>query len=386
MSDFFMDTYKRTGLVLKEGKGARVTDSSGRTYVDFTAGIGVNSLGHGNTALVDAVSAQAARLIHISNYYQSEPALKAARLVCAAAGMDRVFFCNSGAEAVEGAIKIARKRGNSLPRPRSGIVTLLSSFHGRTITDLAATGQEKLHRHFGPFTAGFRHVAANKLVALDAALDDSVCAFVYEPIQGEGGVLPLDYDYLRGAARLCRDRGILLIADEVQSGVGRTGSFLASSLAGVEPDVVALAKGLAGGLPIGAVLARGEAAGVLGPGDHGSTFGGNPLSTAAACVVLDILAEPGFLAGVAATGKAMMETIRSWKSPIVKEVRGAGLMMGLVMRIPPDEVKHAALDRGLLVLTAGEDVVRLLPPLVISQEEIDEGLEILKASLESLEK
>lgn len=384
MSDFFMDTYRRTGLVLTEGRGARLTAADGRAFVDFTAGIGVSSLGHGHPGLVAAIAGQAAKLIHVSNYYQSEPALEAARLVCEASGMDRVFLCNSGAEALEGAIKIARKRGNSLPRPRSTIVTLLSSFHGRTITDLAATGQEKLHRHFGPFPAGFRHVAPNNLAALDAALDDSVCAFLYEPIQGEGGVLPLDHDYLKGAAQLCRERGILLIADEVQAGLGRTGSFLASSLSGIRPDVVALAKGLAGGLPIGAVLARGEAATVLGPGDHGSTFGGNPLSAAAACVVLKTLAEPGFLAGLSATGEAMMEAIRSWKSPIVKEVRGAGLMMGLVMRIPPDVVKHAALDRGLLVLTAGEDVVRLLPPLVISQDEVAEGLAILRASLESL--
>lgn len=384
MSDFFMDTYRRTGLVLREGHGATVTSAEGRDYIDFTAGIGVNSLGHGHPGLVAAIAEQAGRLIHVSNYYQSEPALEAARLVCAAAGMDRVFLCNSGAEALEGAIKIARKRGNALPRPRSGIVTLLSSFHGRTITDLAATGQEKLHRHFGPFPAGFRHVAPNNLAALDAALDDTICAFIYEPIQGEGGVLPLDHDYLRGAARLCRERGILLVADEVQSGVGRTGSFLASSLAGVGPDVVALAKGLAGGLPIGAVLARGEAASVLGPGDHGSTFGGNPLAAAAACFVLTTLAGPGFLREVAAKGEAMMERIRGWESPIVKDVRGAGLMMGLVTKIPPDEVKHAALDRGLLVLTAGEDVVRLLPPLVITEGEIGEGLGLLRASLESL--
>lgn len=384
MSDFFMDTYRRTGLVLREGRGARVTSVEGRTYLDFTAGIGVNSLGHGHPGLAAAIAEQSGRLIHVSNYYQSEPALEAARLVCAASGMDRVFFCNSGAEALEGAIKIARKRGNGLPRPRSGIVTLLSSFHGRTITDLAATGQERLHRDFGPFTPGFRHVAPNNLAALDAALDDSVCAFIYEAIQGEGGLLPLDRDYLRGAARLCRERGILLIADEVQSGAGRTGSFLASSLAGVEPDVAALAKGLAGGLPIGAVLARGEAAAVLGPGDHGSTFGGNPLCAAAACVVLRVLAEPGFLDAVAAKGEAMMAAIRSWDSPIVREVRGAGLMIGIVARIPPDKVKREALERGLLVLTAGEDVVRLLPPLVITGEEIKEGLALLGASLDSL--
>jgi acetylornithine/N-succinyldiaminopimelate aminotransferase len=384
MSDYFMDTYKRTGLVLAAGKGARVSSEDGREFIDFTAGIGVNSLGHGHPALVAAIAAQAGKLIHVSNYYQSGPALQAARLVCEASGMDRVFFCNSGAEALEGSIKIARKRGNAMNPPRSVIVTLLGSFHGRTITTLAATGQDKLHKDFGPFTAGFRHVPAGELSALDAALKNDVCGFLYEPIQGEGGVVPVDANYLRAAQALCRARGILLMADEVQAGVGRTGRFLASSWAGVQPDVVALAKGLAGGMPIGAVLARGEAAAVLGPGDHGSTFGGNPLSTAAAVVVLGTLAGPGFLESVAAKGERMMKAIRAWQVPIVKEVRGRGLMIGVAVSVPPDDVKHAALDAGLLVLTAGEDVVRLLPPLVITDEEIDKGLERLRGALLSL--
>jgi acetylornithine/N-succinyldiaminopimelate aminotransferase len=382
MKDFTMDTYNRTGLVLAEGKGARVRSTDGREFVDFTAGIGVSSLGHGNEALVSAIASQAARLIHVSNYYQSEPALEAAAALCASSGMDRVFFCNSGCEALEGAIKIARKRGNSMNPARNVIVTLESSFHGRTITDLAATGQEKLHRDFGPFTPGFRYVAAGDKAALDAALGGDVCAFLFEPIQGEGGVYPLDPGYLRYAADLCKERGILLMADEVQCGVGRSGSFLASALAGIRPDVVALAKGLAGGVPIGAVLGRGEAATVLGRGDHGSTFGGGPLATAAACVVLKTLDEPGFLEGVAQKGERIMGEIRSWKHPLVKEVRGRGLMIGVVLTVPPDEVKHAAIDQGLLVLTAGEDVLRLLPPLVISDADIDAGLGRLKASLD----
>jgi acetylornithine/N-succinyldiaminopimelate aminotransferase len=386
MKDFTMDTYNRTGLVLVEGKGARVRSADGREFVDFTAGIGVSSLGHGNPALVSAIAAQAARLIHVSNYYQSEPALEAAAELCAISGMDRVFFCNSGCEALEGAIKIARKRGNSMSPARNVIVTLEFSFHGRTITDLAATGQEKLHRDFGPFTPGFRYVAAGDKASLAAALGPDVCAFLFEPIQGEGGVYPLDSGYLRYAAELCKERGILLMADEVQCGVGRSGSFLASTLAGVQPDVVALAKGLAGGVPIGAVLGRGEAATVLGRGDHGSTFGGGPLATAAACVVLKTLAEPGFLEGVARKGERIMEAIRDWKHPLVKEVRGRGLMIGAVLTVPPDEVKHAAIDQGLLVLTAGEDVLRLLPALVISDADIDEGLARLKASLDQADR
>jgi acetylornithine/N-succinyldiaminopimelate aminotransferase len=381
MNDRFMDTYKRTGLVFIEGRGARLVADDGRSYLDFTAGVGVNSLGHGHPALAAALAAQAGRLIHVSNYYQTREAVAAAEVLCRMAGMDRVFFCNSGAEALEGAIKIARKRGNAMSPERNVIVTLEGSFHGRTITDLSATGQDKLHRHFGPFTPGFRHVAPRGLAALNSALTGEVCGFLYEPIQGEGGVLPLEADYLRGAARLCRERGILLMADEVQSGVGRTGAFLASSWAGIEPDVVSLAKGLAGGVPVGAVLARGEAATVLGRGDHGSTFGGNPLAMAAAGVVLATLAEPGFLAEVARKGEAVMEAIRGWKSPVVREVRGRGLMIGAVVAVPPDEVKEAALERGLLVLTAGEDVVRLLPPLVITDEELGEGLEKLRETL-----
>lgn len=394
MKDYTMDTYKRTGLVLTEGKGARVKSSDGREFVDFTAGIGVSSLGHGHEALVAAIAAQAARLIHVSNYYQSEPALATAEALCGMAGMDGVFFCNSGAEALEGAIKIARKRGNSMSPARTAIVTLERSFHGRTITDLAATGQEKLHRDsdFGPYTPGFRYVPAGDRAALasalgfgDGACGDGACAFLFEPIQGEGGVNPIDPDYLRYAAELCRERGALFIADEVQCGVGRTGAFLASSWAGLEPDVVCLAKGLAGGIPIGAVLARGEAATVLKQGDHGSTFGGGPLATAAAGVVLATLAAPGFLDQVAAKGERIMEAIRSWKHPLVGEVRGRGLMIGAVLSAPPDEVKHAAIDQGLLVLTAGEDVLRLLPPLVISDADIEEGLRRLKASLDQVE-
>jgi acetylornithine/N-succinyldiaminopimelate aminotransferase len=387
MTDYTMDTYKRTGLTLTEGSGARVRSNDGREFIDFTSGIGVSSLGHGNEALAAAIASQAARLIHVSNYYQTEPALKAACALCRSAGMERVFLCNSGAEAIEGAIKIARKYGNAKSPARSTIVTLLNSFHGRTITDLAATGQEKLHRpgDFGPYTPGFRHVRAGDKAALEAALTSDVAAFLFEPIQGEGGVYPLDGEYLRYAESLCKKRDILLMSDEIQCGVGRTGSFLASSLSGIEPDVVTLAKGLAGGVPIGAVLARGEAATVLGKGDHGTTFGGGPLATAAACVVLETLAKPGFLASVAEKGEHIMEAIRSWNHPLVKEVRGRGLMIGAVLAVPPDEAKHAAIDQGLLVLTAGEDVLRLLPPLVITDAEIEEGLKRLRASLDQVQ-
>ena len=382
MSDSFMDTYKRTGLVLVRGSGSTLEGDDGREYLDFTSGIGVNSLGHAHPALAAAIAAQASRLIHVSNYYQSREALALADELCARAGMDAVFLCNSGAEANEGAIKIARKHGASKSPARTTIVTLRGSFHGRTIATLAATGQDRFHEQFGPFPAGFAHVEPEDGAALDAALGPDCCALILEPIQGESGVLPLSVDYLRLAARLCAERGILLVADEVQCGAGRTGKFLASAWAGVRPDVVTLAKGLAAGVPIGAVLARGEAARVLGRGDHGSTFGGNPLAAAAASVVLGELSAPGFLDEVARKGERILAEVASWRHPLVKEARGRGLMIGISVTCLPDRVKELCIARGLLVLTAGADVVRLLPPLVIADGEIDRGLALLKGALD----
>jgi acetylornithine/N-succinyldiaminopimelate aminotransferase len=384
MNDFFMDTYKRTGLVFVRGSGARLWDTQGKEYVDFTAGIGVNSLGHAHPALVAAITAQAGRLIHISNYYQSREALALAEKLCTATGFDRVFLCNSGAEANEGAIKIARKWGASKSPARTTIVTLEGSFHGRTIATLAATGQPKLRVNFGPFPAGFAYVKANDKAALAKALGGDVCALMLEAIQGEGGVIPLDESYVREAARLCAERDILFIADEVQCGMGRTGALLTSAKMGVKADVAVLAKGLGGGVPIGAVLARGGAAEVLGRGDHGSTFGGNPLASAAALAVLDAMAAPGFLASVAAKGERLMGAVRAWKHPIVKEVRGKGLMIGIAVNVKPDRIKELCIERGLLVLTAGEDAVRLLPPLVITETDIERGLVLLREAFDAV--
>jgi len=379
----FMDTYKRTGLVFVRGSGCVLEAEDGKKYLDFASGIGVNSLGHAHPRLVAAIAEQASRLIHVSNYYQSREALALSEELCSAAGMDSLFLCNSGAEANEGAIKIARKWGAARSPSKTTIVTLRGSFHGRTIATLAATGQDKFHEQFGPYPAGFVYVEAEDAAALDSALGSDVCGLLLEPIQGESGVIPLSDSYLRLAARLCAERGILLMTDEVQCGVGRTGSFLASSRAGVRPDVVTLAKGLAGGLPIGAVLARGEAATTLVRGDHGSTFGGNPLSAAAARVVLGELASPGFLDAVARKGQRIHSAIAAWMQPLVKEVRGAGLMIGLQVSCPPDRIKELCIEGGLLVLTAGADVVRLLPPLVIGEADIDNGLRILRGALET---
>lgn len=381
-----MNTYKRTGLVIDHGKGATLYADDGTEYVDFTAGIGVNSLGHAHPALVAAIAEQAAKVIHVSNYFLTDVSIQVAERLCSMAGFDKVFFCNSGAEANEGLIKIARKNGSSKNPDKNLIVTLNGSFHGRTVTTVTATGQDKFHKFFGPFTPGFIYVDANDLAALDAALTDKVCAFIFEPIQGEGGVNPLDQGYLKAAEKLCKERDILFVADEVQTGIGRSGAFLACMKMGVEPDMVSLAKGLAGGVPIGAVLARGPCAEVLQPGDHGTTFGGNPLAAAAASVVLAELAKPGFMAEVERKGEKIRATVRAWENPLVKEVRGMGLMIGFGLTLPPGDVVTACRAKKLLVLTAGDDTLRLLPPLVITDAEIERGLAILKSVLDEMAK
>ncbi len=384
MNDKFMNTYKRTGLILERGKGATLWDKSGTKYVDFTAGIGVNSLGHGHSALIKAIAEQSAKLIHVSNYFMTDISMLLTEELCRITGFETGFFCNSGAEANEGLVKIARKYGSDRDPEKNKVVTLKGSFHGRTITMVTATGQDKFHKFFGPFTPGFEYVQPNDIQALDKALDEKTCAFLFEPIQGEGGVVPLDAKYLQQAQKLCKERDILFAADEVQTGVGRTGAFLACEKLGVDPDMVALAKGLAGGVPIGAILAKGACAQTLQPGDHGTTFGGNPLAAAAARVVLGELQSPGFLAQVERKGNKIQASVRSWNLPIVKQVRGMGLMIGIAVSNPPGDVVKACRERGLLVLTAGEDTVRLLPPLVISDGEIDTGLAALKAAMESL--
>jgi acetylornithine/N-succinyldiaminopimelate aminotransferase len=384
MSDKFLNTYKRTGLVLDHGIGATLYTTDGKRYIDFTSGIGVNSLGHGHAELVGAIAGQSAKLIHISNYFLSEPSIALAEELTAVSGFDKVFFCNSGAEANEGLIKIARKYGSSKHPDKTGIVTLKGSFHGRTVTTVTATGQDKFHKDFGPFTPGFSYVEPNDLAALDAALVKTTCAFLFEPIQGEGGVRPLDKAYLAAAAEMCAQRDILFIADEVQSGIGRTGAFLACELLGVKPDMTGVAKGLAGGVPIGAILTGPKCSEVLQPGDHGTTFGGNPLAAAAARVVLAQLAKPGFLAEVTKKGQRIAQEVLSWNNPLVKDVRGLGLMRGIGVTIPPGDVVTACRDEGLLVLTAGEDTVRLLPPLVISDEELEAGLKKMKTVFDAL--
>ena len=389
MHDVFMNTYHRLPLVFTEGSGAQLTDNQGHTYVDFTSGIAVNCLGHKHPALVKAISDQAARLIHTSNYYLSNTSIAfAEELVgaCKTVGMERVFFCNSGAEANEGAIKIARKYAQSrYGNGRHRIVTLTGSFHGRTLTTLSATGQDRFHPDsFAPYTEGFIFVEPHDLRAMDKALDGTVAAVLMEPVQGESGIRPLEIHYVQEVARLCKERDVLLMFDEVQSGVGRTGTFLASEIYKVQVDVVTLAKGLSGGVPVGAVLAGVKTAGTLGVGDHGSTFGGNPLAAAAGLAVLSVVNQPAMLGEISRKGNLIMDTLRSWQHPAIREVRGRGLMIGIDITGDAWPVLESGLERGLLLLSAGQKTLRLLPPYVITDEEMDKGLRILKSLLDAV--
>ena len=387
-----MNTFNRLPVTFAKGEGSWLTDVNGKKYLDFGAGIAVSCLGHAYPPLVKAIGEQAGKILHTCNYYQSDTATAFAEklvAVCAGAGMKNVFLANSGAEANEGACKIARKYSLAkYGKGRHTIVTLRGSFHGRTITTLSATGQDVFHKDFGPFTEGFVYIPANDIEALDNALDPNTTAgFMLEAIQGESGIKPQSAEYIAAAAKLCAERDILLIFDEIQTGVGRTGTFLACEGYGIKPDVVTLAKGLAGGIPIGAVMAGEKTAGVLQVGDHGSTFGGNPIAAAAGLVVLDTVANPAFLSEIVRKGEKFLNTIAAWNHPKVTGLRGKGLMMGADLTIEAWPLLEAGIARalsgepGLLFLTAGKQTLRFLPPYIISDGEIEQGLDTLKSLL-----
>lgn len=377
-SEYIAHTYGRLSLVPESGKGSTLIDKDGKKYIDFTSGIGVNSLGIAPKEWADTVSAQLLKIQHISNYYYSEPTAKLAKTLVTESGMKYAIFQNCGAEANEAAIKVARKYSfDKYGSGRSNIITLVNSFHGRTITTLAATGQDVFHNYFFPFTEGFKYVPANDIEALNAALDGSVCAIMCEAVQGEGGVNILDADYVSALAKTCEEKDILLIFDEVQTGIGRTGKLFAHTHFDCNPDVVTLAKGLGAGLPIGCCLIGEKCADVLHPGDHGTTFGGNPAVCAGANVVLDTVLSDGFLDSVNEKGEYIKNKILSFGLDCVKEVRGKGLMIGVQVTVSHKETVKKALEKGLMLLTAGKDVIRMLPPLNISYAEIDEGLAIL---------
>ncbi|MDR1797971.1 MAG: acetylornithine/succinylornithine family transaminase [Clostridiales Family XIII bacterium] len=379
-------TYARYDVALVRGKGARARDPEGREYIDFTSGIGVNALGFCDPAWVEAVQRQAAALQHTSNLYYTEPCARAAEKLMALTGMENMFFANSGAEANEGAIKCARKysfekygQGEEGGGGRYRIVTLEGSFHGRTIATITATGQENYHRYFTPFLQGFDYAQTNNTASLLETVTDQTCAIMVEFVQGEGGVIELDRAFVSEIERLCAERDILLIADEVQAGVGRTGRFCSYEYYGVKPDIVTLAKGLGGGLPIGGVLFSEKTKDVLRAGDHGSTFGGGPVVCAGMEAVLDRFADGSFLKEITDKGAYMREKLAAMDG--VAGVSGLGLMLGAdIGGRDASAVVKACLARGLLLLTAKKRL-RFLPPLVVTKEDIDEGLAILAGAL-----
>ncbi|MBE3581630.1 MAG: acetylornithine transaminase [Thermoanaerobacteraceae bacterium] len=380
--EYVMHTYSRYPVALVRGEGVRVWDADGREYLDFVGGLAVNSLGHCHPRVVAAVREQAGRLLHCSNLYWIEPQVKLARLLVENSDLDKVFFCNSGAEANEAAIKLARKyaklhRGEACYE----IITMRRSFHGRTLATLTATGQEKFQRGFEPLPSGFRYVPFNDLQALREAVNAQTCAVMLEPVQGEGGVYPADPQYLRAVAELCRKEGLLLIFDEVQCGLGRTGYLFAYQYYGVQPDIMTLAKALAGGVPMGAMLAREEVAAAFAPGDHASTFGGNPLAAAAGVAALEALLEEGLVENAAQQGEYLITRLKSLASAFsqVVDIRGRGLMVGMEIEGPADAIAGACLERGLLINSCHGRVLRFLPPLTVKKEEIDAALAILEA-------
>ena len=374
---YILHTYGRVDAALVKGRNARAWDVDGKEYIDFTAGIGVNALGYCDPEWSAAVAEQAGNIQHMCNYYYCPENTALAQELSRASGMAKAFFCNSGAEANECAVKIARKYGEK--RGAYRIVTLENSFHGRTLTTLAATGQEGFHREFLPLTEGFLYAQAGDLAGIQALLDGSVCAVMLEMVQGEGGVIPMDEGFVKGLAQLCREKDVLLLIDEVQTGIGRTGRFFAYQGYGVQPDVVTCAKGIAGGLPMGACLVSERLGDILQPGQNGSTFGGNPIASAAARVVVRRVSEPDFLQSVAEKGAYFREKLEAM--PQVEYVRGRGLMLGVKLKEKDaHDVLVQCAKAGLLILTAKE-LVRFLPPLTITQEDIDQGLAIFQQVL-----
>lgn len=376
-----LNTYKRFPVALSHGEGAKLFDFEGNAYIDFASGIGVCSLGYGNEPWLSAITAQAKKLPHTSNLFYTEPAALLASELCKRTGMASAFFGNSGAEANEGMIKLARKYSfDRFGEDRHTIITLNRSFHGRTVTTLAATGQDVFHNYFFPFTEGFRYAEPNDLGSVIAACGGDACAVMLELIQGEGGVLPLDKEFVQEVAAYCQANDLLLLVDEVQTGVGRTGTLFCFQQYGIQPDAVSFAKGIAGGLPFGGFLVNETCFDVLSAGTHASTFGGNPICSAGALSVLNQL-SPEFLANVSEKGAYIRSEIQKMNLPCVTSIRGLGLMVGIGVSIPHKEAAAAMIEQGLLALTAGSDTIRLLPPLTITKEEIDEGLTIFKQVL-----
>lgn len=380
----YLPVFARYNIVLDHGDGPYVYDTKGKKYIDFLAGIAVNVVGHNYKPLVDAVSKQASKMIHCSNLYYTEVQVEAAEKLKKLSGMDKVFFGNSGAEANEGAIKLARKYATNIDPEKIQIISALHSFHGRTLATLTATGQDHYHHGFGPLPAGFDYVPYNDIQALEAKMSDKTCAVMLEAIQGEGGVHVPDPDYLPKVRALCDKYNAVLIFDEVQCGMGRTGTFFGCQQFGVKPDIVTLAKGLAGGVPIGAFMATDKVASAFHAGDHGSTFGGNPLACAAACVVLDALIDGNLMENAKEIGAYLQSKFEEYKAKypnLIKEVRGRGLILGMELTRPGREIANECLDYGAIINCTAGNVLRFVPPLNITKAHVDELISVLDKAL-----
>ena len=385
---YIMSTYGRYPIALVRGQGVKAWDADGKEYLDFLGGIAVNVLGHSHPAVVQAITEQAGKLIHTSNLYYTEPAGELAALLVQNGGLDKVFFCNSGAEANEGAIKLARKyQWRKGHKQKNVVLSATHSFHGRTLGALTATAKQEIQEGFGPLPAGFGYVEFGNIEALRAAVNDETAAVILEPVQGEGGIYTLTPEYMQEARAICDQAGALLIFDEIQCGLGRTGNFFAYQGYGVKPDIITLAKGLGGGLPIGAICATAEAASGFQPGDHGTTFGGNPVACAAAVATLKTVLSSGLVEHAAAMGAYLIGQLQSLQSKypgLVKELRGAGLMIGLELTQPGAPVLAKCHELGLLANVTAGTVLRLLPPYVITRNDVDKAVSIIDEALASI--
>ena len=381
----YLPTFKRFPLAFIKGKGSRLWDADGKEYIDMLAGIAVNNLGHCHPKVVSAIQEQAAELIHISNFFVSPPQVALSKLLVDLSKLKHVFLTNSGAESVEGAIKIARKYASKNNRG-GGIISMENSFHGRTLATIA-TGQKKYQMGFDPIPSGFSQVPFNDLDALKDAINDQIAAVILEPVQGEGGVIPADKKYLQAVRELCDEYNVLLIFDEIQCGIGRTGKLFAKEHYGIQPDIMTLAKGLGGGMPIGAFLCNEKVGNAIDYGDHGTTFGGNPLASAAALATLTTILEEGLVERSLKKGDYIMNTVRSWSNdhPMIKEVRGLGMMIGIQLDRPAAPIVKALLDDGVIANGTAESVIRLVPPLNIPEEDVELALNKLKLIIESIE-
>ncbi|HBG0384079.1 TPA: aspartate aminotransferase family protein [Clostridioides difficile] len=378
-NEYFIDTYNQPNFVINYGEGSCFFDTNGNKYIDFTSGYGVSSLGYSNSNLKNALKEQVDKLLHTSNLYFNEPVLYSGEKIINSSGMAKVYFCNSGTEANETAFKIARKySSDKYGNGRGTIISLKDSFHGRTMMSLMATGMDKYHKYFYPLPEGFKYIERNNIEDLKNNLDSTVCAIILEAIQGEGGVNVLEKDYVLEIVKICQEKDIVVIFDEVQCGIGRTGKLFGYEYFDVKPDIVTVAKGLGAGIPVGGVLVNKKLSKVLGKGDQGTTFGGNLLAMVAASVVLDEISKDGFYNEVLEKGNYIRKSIESFNNKVILKTKGIGLMIGIETNIESSIIEEKARKKGLLILTAGKNVLRFLPPLTISYKEIDEALEILK--------